>query len=248
MREDQIKRHKVAAEKLYLISERVFNFIKNNIGIISEHDVNVFISSEFKKEGLVSDKNWPLQIVAVNENAANPHYCPLKKITKTIEKNNLILIDIWARLKEENSPFADITWMAYSGKDIPKDIQNVFDKVIKARSLALEFIEENLKKRKMPKTKKVDDIVRGYFKKCGQEKGIFHGTGHSLGFSDCHGRYFYFGKRSRATLKPNIPFTIEPGLYFKNKFGVRSEIDCYVTEDYKLKITTKVQRRIIKII
>jgi Xaa-Pro aminopeptidase len=45
----------------------------------------------------------------------------------------------------------------------------------------------------------------------------------------------------------NIPFTIEPGLYFKNRFGVRSEIDCYVTENYKLIITTKVQKRIIRI-
>ncbi len=248
MTEDQIERHKIAAKKLYLINEKAFNFIKENIGRISEYDVNTFIFSEFKKGGLVSDKNWPLQIIAVNENAANPHYFSSKKTAKTIEKNNLILIDIWAKLKEGNSPFADITWMAYSGKDIPKEIQNVFDKVIEARDLALKFIEENLRERKMPKAKRVDDIVRSYFKKCGQEKGIFHGTGHSLGFNDCHGRYFYFGGRSRAILKPNIPFTIEPGLYFKNKFGVRSEIDCYVTEDYNLKITTKMQRRIVKII
>ncbi len=248
MRKDQIEKHKIAAEKLYLINEKAFNFIKENIGRISEYDVSSFISSEFKKEELVSDKNWPLQIVAVNENAANPHYCPSKKTAKIVKKNNLILIDIWARLEEKDSPFADITWMAYSGESIPKEIQNVFDKVIKARGLALEFIEENLKKRKMPKTKRVDDIVRSYFKRCGQEKGVFHGTGHSLGFSDCHGRYFSFGGKSKTILKSNIPFTIEPGLYFKNKFGVRSEIDCYVTEDYNLKITTKAQKRMVKII
>jgi len=35
--------------------------------------------------------------------------------------------------------------------------------------------------------------------------------------------------------------------YFKNKFGVRSEIDFYVDKNYKLIITTISQKQIIKI-
>ncbi len=43
-----------------------------------------------------------------------------------------------------------------------------------------------------------------------------------------------------------IPFTIEPGIYYKDKFGIRSEIDCYV-KDYNLIVTGRVQRKIANI-
>lgn len=46
-------------------------------------------------------------------------------------------------------------------------------------------------------------------------------------------------------MKTMIPFTIEPGLYFKNRFGVRSEIDCYIDNNYRLVITSKIQRNIV---
>jgi len=247
MTKEEINRHKIAAKKLYLIVEKAFKFIKRNIGRVSEYDVNKFIISEFKKQNLLADKKHPIQIVAVNQHSATAHYFPYKRRPAKIQENNLILIDTWAKLKGKNSPFADITWIGYSGKKVPKDIKRIFIKVIKARDNALAFIRRNLKNRNFPKTKAIDKSARDYFKKFRLEKYFLHGLGHSLGFRECHGRYFYLRKKSQATLKPNIPFTIEPGLYFKNKFGIRSEIDCYVAEDYKLIITTEVQNKIIKI-
>ncbi len=247
MTKEEIDKHNIAAKKLYSIVDKALKFIKRNIGKISEYDVHKFIISEFKKQNLVADKKDPIQIVAVNQHAAIPHYFPSKRKSAIIRKNNLILIDTWAKLKEKNSPFADITWIGYSGKKVPKDIERIFVEVIKARDYALDFIKKNLKNRKFPRTKIVDKVARDYFKKFGLEKYFLHGLGHSLGFKECHGKYFFFGKKSQAKLKPNILFTIEPGIYFKNKFGIRSEIDCYVTEDHKLIVTTKVQKAIIKI-
>lgn len=247
MSEEDIKRHKIAAEKLELVKNQAFKFIKRNIGKISEYDVHKFILSEFKKKNLVTEKKNPIQIVAINQHAAIPHYFPPKTKSVIIQKNNLILIDIWAKLKENNSPFADITWVGYSGKNVPKDIGKIFIKVVKARNTAVDFVKKNLKNRRFPKTKIIDKVVRDYFKKIGLEKYFLHGTGHSLGISECHGKYFHLGKKSQTELKPNIPFTIEPGLYFKNKFGIRSEINCYVTKNYKLIITTNIQKEIIKI-
>jgi len=247
MTKEEINRHKIAAKKLCLILEKAFKFIKRNIGKVSEYDVNRFIISEFKKQNLVADKKHPIQIVAVNQHSATAHYFPYKRKPAKIQRNNLILIDIWAKLKGKNSPFADITWIGYSGKKVPKDIERIFIKVIKARDNALAFIRRNLKNGNFPKTKAIDRSARDYFKKLRLEKYFLHGLGHSLGLKECHGKYFRFGKKSQTRLKPNIPFTIEPGLYFKNNFGIRSEIDCYVTGSYKLVITTKVQKKIIKI-
>ncbi len=119
-------------------------------------------------------KKSPPQIIAVNENAAMPHYYPQEKNSKIIKKNNLILVDLWARLKKNNSPFADITWIAYSGKNIPKEIKIIFNKVIKARNLAIKFIRENLKKKKFPRTRTIDKIVRNYFKRFDLDKYFIH--------------------------------------------------------------------------
>ncbi len=255
MAEDKLKRHKIAAEKLEAIKNKALKLIKRKLGKISEYDVQEFILAEYKKEGMVtlrsdrkyvSEKHTP-QIIAVNEHAANPHYFPSSRKSKIIKKNDLILVDIWARLKGDNSPFADITWMAYAGKNLSEEIKATFNRVIRARNVALEFIKKNLNNRKFPKTKDIDKVTRDYFKKFGLDKYFIHKTGHSLGLHICHGKYFRLGKTSNSRIKPDIPFTIEPGLYFKNKFGVRSEIDCYVSKNYKLIVTTTIQKEIIKI-
>jgi len=247
MKKKEIEKHKIAVKKLELIKDKTFKFIKRNLGRVSEYDVGSFILSEFEKENLVTDEKNPIQIVAADENTAIVHYFPRKKRAKIIKKNSLVLIDIWARLKEERAPFTDITWMSYSGKNIPKEIRETFIKVIGARNFGVSFIKNCLKNREFPRTRDVEMATRNYFRKFGLEKFFLHRAGHSLGFHICHGKYFRFDKKSKARIKPNTPFTIEPGLYFKNRFGIRSEINCYVTEDYKLIITTKVQNEIVKI-
>ncbi len=247
MTEKEIEKHKIAAEKLDLIKDEAFNFIKRNLGKISEYDVQKFILSEFKKEGLILlDEKYSVPIIGVKENTSIVHYFPKKK-SKIIRKNNLILIDIWGRLDEERAPFADITWVAYSGKNIPKEIRKIFSRVIEARNFTINFIKNSLRNKKFPKTRAIEIAARNYFKKFNLDKYFLHRTGHSLGLHVCHGKYFRFDKKSKTRIKPNIPFTIEPGLYFKDKFGARSEIDCYVTEDYKLIVTTKIQNKIIEI-
>jgi Xaa-Pro aminopeptidase len=247
MKNEEIEKHKIAVKELELIKDKTFKFIKRNLGQISEYDVGNFIFSEFEKENLVTDKKNPIQIVSADENTAIVHYFPQKKSPKIIKKNSLILIDIWARLKEERSPFADITWMAYSGKNIPKEIRETFLKVLRARNFGLSFIKNCLKNREFPRTRDVEIATRNSFRKFGLEKFFLHRLGHSLGFRSCHGKYFRFDKKSQARIKPNIPFTIEPGLYFKNRFCIRSEINCYVSEYYKLIITSKIQNEIVKI-
>ena len=55
-------------------------------------------------------------------NSSNINQTNYTTNSKIIEDGDLIMIDIWARLNTEGAPFADITWMAYNGKEIPKEI------------------------------------------------------------------------------------------------------------------------------
>lgn len=242
MTSEEIRNHKVAARKLGLVKDRAFDFIFKNIGKITERDVHDFIVSEFKKEGMVSDRRLPIQIVAAGRHTDDAHWFAAVKNAK-IEKDQLVMIDIWARMKDGHCPFADITWMGYTGKKVPIEIQEVFDKVINARNLALTHIASELKEKRFPKARMVDKVVRDYFGPL--EKHFIHRTGHSLGFTNCHGHKFRFSKTTRKRIIPNVLFTIEPGLYFRGKFGVRSEIDCYVARDYRLVVTSGVQEAMV---
>jgi len=232
---------------LNAIKNRAFVFIRKNIGKASEYDVNRFILSEFKKEGMITQKEYPAQIIGFGKNTSMVHYYPKVGNSKTAEKDNLVLIDIWAKLDEKDAPFADITWMGYTGKDIPKEFREAFKLVGGARNEVIKFLNNGLKNKKLPKSVEIEKSARNYFDKFGVEKFFTHGVGHSLGITQDHGTYFRFSKKSKSKLKLDVPFTIEPGLYFKNRFGVRSEINCYITSSYKLVMTTEIQKEIIKI-
>jgi Xaa-Pro aminopeptidase len=245
MNKKEIKKHVSAAEKLENIKNKTFVFIKENIGKIAEYDAQQFIISEFKKNKLIMDNIADKPIVAVGSNTSFMHYFPENKKSRIIRKNNLIMIDIWAGFKKKNSPFADITWIAYSGKKVPVGVNKIFKKVIRARDEAVKFIRKSLKNKKIPTGKDIDNICRKSFGKL--KRNFIHNTGHSLGFHACHGGQFNLSQKNDKPIKINIPFTIEPALYFNRKFGIRSEIDCYINSDYKLIITTKVQKKIILI-
>lgn len=247
MTKEQLEKHKIAAKRLGLIKDKTFSFIKKNINKVSEYEVNKFILSEFKKQGMITQKEYPVRIVAFAHNTSFVHYYPKARSSKIIEKNNLVLIDIWAKLDEKDAPFADITWMGYTGKEIPKEIGRAFKLVIGAREETVRFIKKNLKNKKLSRSVEIEKAARDFFDKFNVEEFFTHGLGHSLGITQDHGVYFRFSKKSESRLKINIPFTIEPGLYYKNEFGVRSEIDCYITEDYKFVVTTAVQKKVIKI-
>ncbi len=239
-----ISSHKLAVKKLEMIRDRVLKEVKRKLGKITEHDLKRFILREFKKEGLIPDKDKP--IVAVNENSAIPHYFPEKKTAKIIDENQLLLIDIWARLQEKGSIYGDLSWIFYTGKNIPKGYEKNFALIVKARDLSVAYIKRKLKKKKSIQNKKVDWAARGYFKKLKLDKYFIHATGHSLGTKSCHGEHFVFSPKNEKALEPDIPFAIEPGLYFENKFGMRSEINGYVSKN-KLILTSKLQRKITKI-
>jgi len=237
----KINKHIKAAELLNKIKDEAFKYIKKNKNI-SEYDVQRFIMVKFKMNGLRTDR---APIVAFRQNTSFVHYYP-SRYFKILKPESLILIDIWARLKGKNSPFADITWMGYYGKKVPREVLKIFKIIIGARDGAVQYIEDVLRHGEIPGTYKVDKIVRDIIKKNGFGNNFLHTTGHSLGFVSPHGGK-RLGPKSKGLLRENVAYTIEPGIYLKNRFGVRSEIDFYINPDRKLIITTGFQKNIIKI-
>jgi Xaa-Pro dipeptidase len=240
----QIKQHKEASKRLLKIKNQTFEFIKNKKEV-SELEVVDFLYVKLKEFNLKT--NSQSLIIAFAKNSANPHYSPTKKSNRKIKNGDIIMLDIWARLNQKGAPFADITWMAFRGAKIPKEIEKVFEIIINARDMGIKIIKNNLQKNRIILGSEVDKAVRDFIHQNGYGEKFIHGTGHSLGFFSPHGNRNRLRSNSHLSLHKNVAYTIEPGIYLKEKFGVRSEIDFYITDNFKLVLTTDLQKEIIRL-
>ena len=243
----QIQNHSEAAKRLGLIKDEVALLIKSKKDIC-EKDVLDFIKKSYKKHGLVNNDlsaqagKKEFGIVAFGINTKEVHYFPKGKGIK-LKLNTLILLDIWARLDKPNSPYADMTWMFFSGKKIPTEIQSKWKILSLARDEALKYTEKEITKNKFPRGLDIDRISHDVIGNAGFGEGIKHTIGHSLGFNHPHGKLPGINWREYSPILKNVGYTIEPGMYFK-KFGMRTEIDFYITEQNKIIITTPIQKEI----
>jgi Xaa-Pro aminopeptidase len=236
----QIESHVRASEKLVQIKDSVIKLFKSKQKI-NEKEASDFILSEFNRWGLETDDDIP--IVAFGRNTDRPHYFP-KEISRDLKEGDVIIIDLWAKEKNKDSPFADITWMALKSGKVSKEVKDIFDIVINSRDTCINFLKEELKKGKIPTGKELDDITRNFISAAGYGKDFLHSTSHSLGTISVHGTDNNLNQKDNSILFKNLGYTIEPGIYLKDNFGIRSEIDFYISDDLKLILTTPLQKEL----
>lgn len=177
-------------------------------------------------------------IVAVNANAANPHYETPDVGGAQIRRGDLVLLDLWCKQREGDATYADITWTGYVGETVPKEIANVFTIVAAARDAALTAIRTACEVGKDLRGCDVDDVCRRVIIDAGYDEYFTHRTGHSIGDA-VHGNgtnIDNFETRDERLLLPRTCFSIEPGIYLPGRFGIRSEIDVLLTEDGSVEV------------
>ncbi len=157
-------------------------------------------------------------IVAVNANAAKPHATPT---TDILHKKDLLLVDAGLKYKRYCS---DRTRTVYANKNFSfdteqrfkdKKIQKAYDTVLKAHDNAIE------KARTGMKAKEVDALTRNIIDKAGFGKYFVHSTGHGVGL-DIH-EMPYISSKSDTIIEDGMVYTIEPGIYIPDEFGIRIE-------------------------
>ena len=98
-----------------------------------------------------------------------------------IRRNGWLLIDLWARVDEEDSIYADITWTAHIGGPPTPIQQEVFGIVAKARDTGFRFLEDAVLEGRYPEGWEVDDAARRVISEAGYGDYFVHRLGHSLG-------------------------------------------------------------------
>jgi Xaa-Pro aminopeptidase len=244
---EQLTMHKEANAKLQKIILEAFADIKRRILAdipTTELDVQQFMVGRYKEEGM----NPELMIVAVNTNAASPHYFPTKDNFSPIKRGDLVLIDAVTKLAKPKAPAVDLTWVGYVGETVPEKYVKIWNIVFDAQQSAFNFVKTSFQNHKVIKGAEVDDIARGVIRKAGYADQFLHRTGHSIG-EEGHGNGANIDNletRDTRVLIPGTAFSIEPGIYLAGDFGIRSEIDVYVSENDAI-ITAPHQTEIIPI-
>jgi Xaa-Pro aminopeptidase len=249
--DEQMKDNAETANHLRAVVDVAFGFIRDRINAgtpVTEYDVQQRMLEEFHQRGIVSNSD---PNCSVNANAANPHYEPTKDIFSPIKSGDLVLLDLWAKKDKRRSVYADITWMGYVGTTVPEEYEKVFRVLCEARDAAVTYVRQAFAKKKEVRGFEVDDATRAVVVKKGFGKYFVHRTGHSIG-EEVHGNGANIDNletHDERKLLPMSSFSVEPGIYFTGKYGLRTEIDVVITREKEVVITGAApQERIVPIL
>jgi Xaa-Pro aminopeptidase len=237
--DEQAKDNAETARHLREIVDVTFGFIKQRIVSktkTTEYDVQQFMLSEFKRRGLKTEE---APNCSVNANSANPHYEPTMELNSPLNRGDFVLIDLWAKKDKPRSVYADITWTGYMGETVPAEYAKVFEVVKGGRDAALKFVQQSYTSGSEIYGYQVDDAARRFIEEHGYGEFFVHRTGHSIG-EEIHGNGANMDNletRDERRVIPRTSFSIEPGIYLPGRFGIRSEIDVYITKSRAVIVT-----------
>ncbi|WP_024790630.1 MULTISPECIES: M24 family metallopeptidase [unclassified Lebetimonas] len=173
-------------------------------------------------------------IVAINENAAKPH---AKLTNKKLKKNDLLLLDAGIKYKRYCS---DRTRTVSINKNISmgkfqkfknQKMQKIYDIVLKAQEKAIKAVKIG------EKISALDKIARKVIENSGYGKYFVHSLGHGVGL-DIH-EWPFVNSRNDIIIQEGMVFTIEPGIYLPNEFGVRIEDMVMIDFNGKTKVLSE---------
>ncbi len=190
----------------------------------TEQDVALFLESFIRKRG--GTIAFPT-IVAMGKNAAIPHH----NTSTTSLSRGFLLLDFGAKI---NSYCADMSRMIFLGKPTIAE-EEMYFLLLSAQEEAIAAVKKNVS------LSHLDKIAR---QKLGKFASTFnHALGHGIGIEVHEAPTF---SNSKATVQPSVPFTIEPGVYFPGKYGLRIE-DTLVWNGKRVEILTKAPKGLIAI-
>lgn len=154
-------------------------------------------------------------IVASGANSSFPHHISSQR---KIDKNESVLVDIGVDYHGYKS---DLTRVFFLGKIKNLNLK-IYNIALSAQEKAIEKVRPGVK------TKDIDKAGRDYIREKGFGAYFGHNLGHGVGL-EVH-EYPQISEKSSVVLEPGMVFTLEPGIYLPNKFGVRIEDMVLVTE------------------
>lgn len=242
--------HLEAGRRIHAIKDQAFDLVRQALATgreLTEYEVQRFILRRFDEEDL--DCMGEVPIVGVNDHPSDPHFEPTAENCRVIRRGDTILIDLWAKLRQPDAIFYDITWCGYAGEEPPARYAEIFRVVMAARDAAVDFVRDRFARGVEVAGWEVDDACRAVVKAAGWGDHFIHRTGHSIGVVvHANGANIdNLETRDLRRLVPGVCFSVEPGIYLAGEMAVRTEIDVFVRLDGTVEVTGPVQRELVRV-
>ncbi len=180
----------------------------------TERDVAATIKSFFAENGVNELSFTP--IIGFGKNSANPHHTISDQVCQLGQP---ILIDMGGLF---NHYCSDVTRTFYLGRRDQK-FEDIYKVIHDTQLQAINMIKPGIT------FSEIDMFVRSSFEKWGFDQYFIHRTGHGIGLELHEGVSIH--KNNHDIVQPGMAFSIEPGLYFPNQYGIRIEDIVVVTDN-----------------
>ncbi len=189
----------------------------------SENEVSKILKGEMEIKG---EGYAFTPIVAYNKNTSSIHHIP-KQYSPS--KKDVILIDVGAKYKG----YCNDTTISLSKKREVKDkISEIFHLLMELEDIAKEG----------KSVKEITHYAKEKLTKYGKASFYHHHLlGHGIGI-EVHEKPFF---NSNTVLKKNMTITLEPGIYIKNKYGIRIEKTYIIRKEKRAKPLNKAMEQLI---
>ncbi len=189
------------------IAERAFYRVLESVREgISEKELANELEARMHEYG--AEKTSFETIVAFGENSAVPHH---RTGEKRLRRNMPVLMDFGCVY---DGYCSDMTRTFYYGEP-EEEFVDAYAAVLEANLTAEEKIRTGMD------CAAADRIARDKLEECGYGKAFTHSLGHGIGTA-IH-EYPTIGPRGTGKLKSGMVFSVEPGVYFEGKYGIRIE-------------------------
>ena len=179
---------------------------------VTEFEVAAAASTAFNEAG--ADERFVC--VGSGPNGAFPHHEVSRRV---LQEGDPVVIDLGGKL---DSYWSDLTRMVVVGEPSAR-FREVHDTVEAAVQSALAAARPGAT------CGDVDRAARGVIEAAGYGEQFLHRTGHGLGLSVHEAPWIMAGEPT--PLRAGMVFSIEPGIYLEQDFGVRLEEIVHLTED-----------------
>jgi Xaa-Pro aminopeptidase len=153
-------------------------------------------------------------IIASGTRSALPHG---RASEQAIRPGGFVVCDFGVILRGYCSDQTRTVWVG----PVPADARQAYEAVREAQQAAIEAVRPGIA------VGEVDEAARKVLRKAGLGKHFTHSTGHGVGLEIHEAPRVAAGQEE--TLRPGMVITVEPGVYFPGKWGVRIEDMVVVT-------------------
>ena len=206
----EIRALRGAAEAIDRVHARVADWLRPGR---SERDVGQDIAEAIVEEG---HSTVDFVIVGSGPNGASPHH---ELSDRVIEVGDPVVVDIGGTMP---SGYCSDSTRTYCVGRPPREFVDAYQHLQAAQQAGVEAVRPGVA------AESVDAAARRLLVDAGYGGHFIHRTGHGIGVETHEHPYIVTG--NVEPLQAGMAFSVEPGVYFPNKFGARIEDIVVVTE------------------